>query len=275
MKNLLAVSFLLVCGSCTPSLVAPVDQNSAMGALTGVLLVETRPEAKAARPSPPPAEQPNAKPGISSKSPTELQLDEMYAKAPAAKAEIDALADSIAKKKGGRVIKAPLKQRHRALEKAIRDYRGDASKVKDIARNTIVVDWNQYDKAVALLKEQRATVKNIGATSDLMGYSGTNAVIRTNAGIPAEIQVNTPEMIYAKESPANGRAILGKKKYAELAAKIGMPGGRGYQLYEVWRSLPPGHPRRDQLAAQSRAYYDQVRQAGGNDGCFQRALSAW
>jgi hypothetical protein len=187
----------------------------------------------------------------------------MYAKAPAAKAEIDALADSIAKETSGRVAKVPLKQRDRALEKAIKDYRDDASKVKDIARNTIVVDWNQYDKAVTLLKEQGGKVKTIDGTSDLMGYSGTNAVIKTKAGLPAEIQVNTPEMIYAKESPANGRAILGEKKYAELAAKTGVPGGRGYQLYEEWRALPPGDPRRDQLGAESRAYYDQVRQAGG------------
>jgi hypothetical protein len=262
MKHLPAAPFLLFCVSCAPSLVAPVDQNSALDLLTGIPPTESQPAAKAARSSPPPAEQPNVKPGVPSKSATELQLDEMYAKAPAAKAEIDALADSIAKEIGGRVAKAPLKQRDRALEKAIKDYGGDASKVKDIARNTIVVDPNQYEKAVALLKEQGADVKNIDATSDPMGYSGTNAVIKTKGGLPAEIQVNTPEIIYAKESPANGRVILGERKYAELAARTGVPGGRGYRLYEEWRSLPPGDPRRDQLEAESRAYYDQVRQPG-------------
>jgi hypothetical protein len=219
MKNLRAATFILFCVSCAPSLLAPVDQNRALGLLTGILPAETEPVAKAARPSPPRPEQPNVNPGVPSKSPTERQLDKMYAKAPAAKAEIDALADSIAKETGGRVANAPLKQRDRALEKAIEDYRGDASKVKDIAHNTIVVDWNQYDKAVALLKEQGAKVKNIDGTSDPMGYSGTNAVIQTKASLPAEIQVNISEMIYAKESPANGRAILGEKKYAELAAK--------------------------------------------------------
>jgi hypothetical protein len=263
MKNLLAANFFLFFVGCAPSLLAPVDQNSALDHLTGMLPAETQPVAKAARSSLPPAEQPNVKLGVSSKSPTELQLDEMYAKAPAAKAEIDALADKIAKEIGGRVAKAPLKQRDRALEKAIKDYGGDASKVKDIARNTIVVDPNQYDKAVALLNEQGAEVKNIDASSDPMGYSGTNAVIKTKAGLPAEIQVNTPEMIYAKESLANGTVILGEKKYAELAAKTGVPGGRGYQLYEEWRSLLPGDPRRDQLEAESRVYYDQVRQPGG------------
>jgi len=96
-----------------------------------------------------------------------------------------------------------------------------------------------------------------------MGYSGTNAVVKTKTGLPAEIQVNTPEMIYAKESSANARAILGEEKYSELAAKTGVPGGRGHQLYEEYRSLSAGDPRAADLARESRAYYDHIRQAGG------------
>jgi hypothetical protein len=106
-------------------------------------------------------------------------------------------------------------------------------------------------------------VKTIEAASDPMGYSGTNAVIKTKAGIPAEIQVNTPHMIYAKESPAIAKAILGEEKYAELAAKSGVPGGRGHTLYEEFRSLPEGDSRAAALRAESRAYYDQVRLAVG------------
>ena len=70
-------------------------------------------------------------------------------------------------------------------------------------------------------------------------------------------------MIYAKESPGNARAILGEEKYAELASKTGVPGGRGHQLYEDYRNLPPGDPKRAQLEAESRAYYDQIRRNGG------------
>jgi hypothetical protein len=211
------------------------------------------------------AEAPPPKAPVPSKSPIELQLDEMYAKAPGAKAEIDTLAESIAKETGGKVAKAPLKGRARSLEKAIEYEKrgGDASNVKDIARNTIVVEQSQYDKAVALLKEQGAKVKSIDPASDPMGYSGTNAVVKTKAGIPAEIQVNTPEMIYAKEKPEIARAILGDEKYAELVDKSGVPGGRGHQLYEEYRSLPEGDERAAKLAAESRAYYDQVRTAGG------------
>ena len=127
----------------------------------------------------------------------------------------------------------------------------------------ISVEQNQYDKAVALLEEQGAKVKPIDSASNRMGYSGTNAVVKTKAGIPAEIQVNTPEMIYAKEKPEIARAILGNEKFAEVAAKSGGPGGRGHQLYEEYRSLPESDPRAAELAAESRAYYDHIRNAGG------------
>jgi hypothetical protein len=189
----------------------------------------------------------------------------MYLKSPAAKAEIDTMAEAIAKATGGRVAKAPLKGRARALEKAIEYEKrgGDASNVKDIARNTIVVEQSQYHKAVSLLKEQGAKVKTIDPKTDPMGYSGTNAVVKTKAGVPAEIQVNTPEMIYAKERPEIARAILGDEKYVELATKSGVPGGRGHELYEEYRKLPEGDQRAASLATESRAYYDRVRNIGG------------
>ena len=74
--------------------------------------------------------------------------------------------------------------------------------------------------------------------------------------------MNTPEMIYAKEQPAIAKAILGDQQYASLAARTGVPGGRGHELYEEFRKLPAGDPLRDQLAQESRAYYDVVRKAG-------------
>jgi hypothetical protein len=229
--------------------------------------------ASAPKPSPAPTPQkaapraeletpPKAKPPV--KSRTETQLDEMYAKAPAAKTEVDGIAQKIADQTGGTVAKAPLKGRARALEKALNDYEGDASRINDLARNTIVVEQSQYGKAVALLEEQASKIKTIDAATDPMGYSGTNAVIKTQAGISAEIQVNTPEMIYAKESPAVAKAILGESKYAELAGETGVPGGRGHELYEAWRSLPEGDPRAASLASESRAYYDGIRQAVGH-----------
>ncbi len=110
-------------------------------------------------------------------------LHAMLQHAPAAKAEVDALADRIAGMVGGRVAK----------------------------------------------------VKTIAAASDPLGYSGINATIVTRSGLTAEIQVNTAKMIFAKESAANARAILGDATYQAIAREAGVPGGRGHQLYEQWR----------------------------------------
>lgn len=61
--------------------------------------------------------------------------------------------------------------------------------------------------------------------------------MKTKSGLTAEIQVNTPEMIYAKESPALARELLGDKKYNEIHTKTGIEGGQGHKYYEEWRKL--------------------------------------
>ena len=47
-------------------------------------------------------------------------------------------------------------------------------------------------------------------------------------------------MIYAQHKPDIARAILGEKRYAEVTAKSGVPGGRGHDLYEEIVTLPEG-----------------------------------
>jgi hypothetical protein len=190
---------------------------------------------------------------------TKEKLDEMYEAAPAAKSEIDAMADNIAAKNGGRVSKVPLKSKARALEKANNDYGGDASRVTDIARNTIVVPKEKIPSVVAALREQGAKVKEINPENDEFGYSGANSKIQTGAGIQGEIQVNSPEMIFAKEKPEIAQEILGKEQYDAIAEKAGVPGGKGHEFYEQARTLPLDSPERAKLAEQSRAYYDNFR----------------
>lgn len=193
---------------------------------------------------------------------TESQIEEMYTKAPKAKEEIDAIADEIANTVGGEVAKALLKGKARALEKVKNDYEGDATRIKDIARNTIVVPNDQFDNTVNLLKQRGAKVKVIDGETDPMGYSGANSVIKTKSGLPAEIQVNTPEMIYAKEKPEIAKTIIGADKYNEIAKKTGIPGGKGHELYEKYRVLQDGDPEAEVLREQSKEYYNQIRKIG-------------
>lgn len=186
-------------------------------------------------------------------------LQTMLERAPAAKAEVDALADRIADVFGGRVAKAPVKSEGRALEKIMADYAGDASRIKDLVRNTIIVDAKDIERVVARLEAAGAKVKAVATASDPLGYSGINATIVTKSGLTAEIQVNTAKMIFAKESAGNARAILGDASYQAIAREVGVPGGRGHRLYEQWRALPPDSPQAKAIAAESRAYYAHFR----------------
>lgn len=88
-----------------------------------------------------------------------------------------------------------------------------------------------------------------------------NSTIKTQPGILGEIQVNTPAMIYAKESEPMARTLLGDDLYSSIATKSGIPGGQGHKLYEQWRVLPSSDPGRSALEAQSKAYYDAVRRS--------------
>jgi uncharacterized Zn-binding protein involved in type VI secretion len=193
-------------------------------------------------------------------------LDELYRKAGAAKNEIDAAADDIAAQHGGTVAKAPLKSRARVLEKANNDYDGDVSRVKDFARNTIVVKSGHELKALESLRAKypdlpAKSVKIVDASKDPCGYSGINVSVPTKSGMPGEMQINSPEMIYAKEKPADARRILGDAKYEATQKKLGgIEGGKGHTLYEKFRSTSDP-TEKAKAAAESRAYYDSVRAA--------------
>lgn len=203
------------------------------------------------------------------KAATARKLDELLAKAPSAKAEIDAIGTLVANQTGGKLAKAPVKSRERALQKAIGDYEGDAAKIKDLARNTIVVPTGTEEQALTVLQRARPDIqakdiKIVKAAEDRLGYSGTKVNVATESGLSAEIQINSPEMIFAKEKPEDALRILGKEAYAEIASQPGMPsGGEGHALYEKFRTLDPKSAQAEAVAQKSRMYYDAVRRAAG------------
>ncbi|MNZ26550.1 hypothetical protein D3C78_437450 [compost metagenome] len=191
-------------------------------------------------------------------------FEEIYRKAKAAKAEIDALADEISAQYGGTVAKAPIKSRERALEKIMNDYGGDATRIKDLARNTIIVEANKVSDVAAELAKRGANVKVIDGNLDALGYSGVNSSMMTRAGIPGEIQVNSPQMIFAKEPEALARNLLGNETYDAVASQAGVPGGLGHRYYEDWRVLDPTSSSAQAIAEKSKAYYNAVRGLNGN-----------
>ncbi len=199
------------------------------------------------------------------KSDLDNALDVLYAKAERTKKEIDQLATRVAEQHNGKVAMAPLKSRERARQKIETAYKGDASRIKDLARNTIVVPKGQERAALDTLLRENPNirpehVKIVDPESDPLGYSGINVTVPAESGHPGEIQINSSEMIYAKEHPSNSRSILGESTFNDLASRPDLPpGGQGHGMYEEWRVLPEDSERAQEVATQSREYYNAFR----------------
>ena len=100
-------------------------------------------------------------------------------------------------------------------------------------------------------------IKTQSHESNPLGYSGNIVNIKTSNGLTAEIQVNTPKMIYAKEKPENAKRILGETKYNQIAKEVGIEGGKGHDLYEKYRVLVAGKDdkQRKKIEQESKKYY--------------------
>lgn len=138
-------------------------------------------------------------------------------------------------------------------------YKGNVNKVKDAVRNTVIVDKQNIQLALANAKNIRGYIRtnerNPG--TDSLGYKGHSVIFKTNNGMYGEVQINTPEMIYAKETESRGRKMLGDKKYDETARKVGVKGGLGHKLFEEWRGLndEKEYVRKKEIQDQSKKYY--------------------
>jgi hypothetical protein len=190
-----------------------------------------------------------------------------FAGAAAAKAEIEQVGLAIATKYRGVVSTAPIKSEERASQKVSLDYDGDWYSIKDLARMTIVVPTLATCRSVLVDLKQSFTasqgrgiiqVKDVSADADPCGYSSTTVFVRTSNGWPAEIQINVPEIIYAKQSEDSVRRILGVRWFMNIKMKYQLDGGLGHALYEIYR-VAPGSEQGQAAAALSRSYYNYFR----------------
>ncbi len=191
------------------------------------------------------------------------KMPEVVTKTRAWAPEFDARSQSIAKALGVIVTPVNLKSDKRIMEKARMDYGGDVTQVKDMVRNTFISVTNEkYDQVVAKIKTEFNVdkLKQQLADRDPMGYSGTLMQIKEN-GIFAEVQVNTAQMIYGKETEA--KAILGEELFEMIKKKSGMQHGLGHRFYEEARVLDPAKSENlvklKRLEDESRAYYAKLR----------------
>lgn len=135
--------------------------------------------------------------------------------------------------------------------------------IKDIMRNTFVAVNGNIDEVINAVKSQFKVLRHkVQKPEDFDGYSGNILNIKFPNGAIGEVQVNTPEMIYAKEPAKVARELLGDELYGMIdkaAKKIGFEGGRGHLLYEQIRQMKPS-PERQALRQESVEYYAKVKE---------------
>lgn len=184
----------------------------------------------------------------------------MY-KAKLAAPEVENLAGELASELGGSFVPINFKSKESITRKANDEYGGDASRVKDAVRTTIVVEHSQLASAAERLRSDgRLTVK-VQDGPEYYGYKGVLANMKTKTGIHAEIQANSPGMIFAKEPKHIALNYMSEAKYNEIAKRTGLEGGRGHELYEKIRKMPKQNMtrseqiERDNLIEESKKYY--------------------
>lgn len=207
----------------------------------------------------------------------------VFADAAASKTEIEQVGQTIAAKYRGVISAAPIKSEERATQKVGMDYDGDWHSIKDLARMAIVVPTLSDCRGVLADLKRAFTAsqgrgliqgKEVTPDADPCGYSSTTVFVRTSNGRPAEIQINVPEIIYAKQSEDSVRRILGPQWFMNIKMKYQLDGGLGHALYEIYR-VAPGSSRGLAAAALSKSYYAFFRQRipspGGASG-LRKAL---
>lgn len=187
--------------------------------------------------------------------------DELEKKALESADELDNIAKKYASEFDANVTKINIKTKESILRKAVNEYEGDVTLIKDSVRNTIIAPQDKIDKLLSRFEADKniLRIKKQLADKDPLGYSGYIVNYKLKNGTIGEIQINTAKMIYAKEKEAYARSILGPVLYYKVKREIKTPGGLGHTFYEEWRMYKRETKRKLQIAKQSKAYYALFR----------------
>ena len=186
------------------------------------------------------------------------QVDNLYLKIPKIKYTFENKM-SIFKKDNVIVSPTNIKTKERVIEKALNEYNGNVNKVKDIVRNTIILLDNKDKENIIQKLQDNFDVDSVKEqTKDkYLGYSGTIINVRINGKLIAEIQLNTPQMIFAKHD-TDAETILGKDLYNKIKEKSPFEGGLGHKYYEEFRTSKD-IAKKAEIKKKSEEYYSKIR----------------
>lgn len=126
--------------------------------------------------------------------------------------------------------------------------------LKDSVRTTIIADKTRIQSIINELKKTTQFFRWKPQNTEL-GYTGYIINLKMDNGIIAEIQVNTPKMIYAKETPNIAKSILGVDLWNSIKRQTGLEGGLGHKYYEEYRVLNKESSRAQKILELSVKYY--------------------
>lgn len=176
------------------------------------------------------------------------------AKARRVKDNVQGIAKKIADKYGARVTPINLKSESSIRRKLKNNDVKGINDIKDLVRTTIIADAKDHD---AILKELGAHPTHIRtkhqSRKDYGGYEGNITNIRVK-GVTGEIQVISPEMIYAKGPMHVAYKMLGKQKFLEIKNRTGLLSGQGHAFYEYLRTQKKGGEKHSKMADQKNYY---------------------
>lgn len=199
----------------------------------------------------------------------ERSASRLIAKSEEIKDEVQAFAISVAAEFGGRVTPVNLKTRASIIRKlSTAEVNHDVRAIKDAVRTTIIVDSDKVEGVRSYFKQVKSSGGNVQrikvqAGSVFLGYTGTIVNINGANGLTAEIQVNTPKMIYAKEPPEDAKRIIGEALWRKIRRETGLPGGLGHKYYEQYRLLTYEQQQSElgrEIARKSEEYYSHFKE---------------
>lgn len=167
------------------------------------------------------------------------------------------LAENVAKSIGANCT--PIN--YKSLPSMMRKCRADgclASDLKDTVRTTIVTSSQEdIEKAISALEADSGELKllRVKRQSTDVGYTGVICNLELPNGVVCEIQINTAEMIYAKEAPSIARSVIGEDVWDKIFKRTGLEGGLGHKYYEEFRLLDATSDKALEIANKSREYY--------------------
>lgn len=127
-------------------------------------------------------------------------------------------------------------------------------KLKDAVRTTIISERTRIQDIIHDLSENKSTIRVKPQKTEL-GYTGHIVNMRMANGMIAEIQVNTPKMIYAKEPPEVAKVLLGQNLWNAIKKETGLTGGLGHKYYERYRLLDKDSEEARKILKLSVKYY--------------------